>query len=458
MSAPPSEAVDVERDAEFDRAFLKLQELVDLTQTDRLHPSRGNAVYTTSVVLWMLVYQRMSSDSSLEAAVKKLVNSQPTLLSRNKRIVEQTLSSDTGAYSKARSRMPLSVASWFAEQVSQSLIAASPPTFSRRRVFTLDGTTITLAPEPALQRAFPPASNQHGEGVWPVALLVVAHELASGVALLPEVGAMYGPHAVSETALIAKSLAAMPPESLVMADAGFGIFAVAHEIADAGQAFVLRLTKSRFMSLIKKATLIDSGARRKTWSHTWRPSAQDRKHHPRLSNDAALQVRLHEIVINEQLTLLLVTDQTSDAETMAALYERRTDVEIDIRNLKIVLKAEEIRARSVEMFYKELYASIVSYNLVTQFRRQAAAMIDQPPRRMSFKRTWTTFREFLLSQMYSEPETWRDRYRIALKYATRDKLPHRPGRRYERETYPRRPKSDQFKKRKRKTPEIEEKI
>ncbi len=34
--------------------------------------------------------------------------------------------------------------------------------------------------------------------------------------------------------------------------------------------------------------------------------------------------------------------------------------------------------------------SQVAYNLVTQFRRQAAALAELPPRRLSFKRTWTT--------------------------------------------------------------------
>jgi hypothetical protein len=458
MSAPKAEVVDLELDAEFDRAFTMLKELVDLTQADQLCPVRGNSVYTTSVVLWMLVYQRMSPDSSLEAAVKKLVKSQPSLLSKNKRVMEKTLSTDTGGYSKARSRMPQAAARWFAEQVSQSLIDVSPPTFEQQRVFTLDGTTITLAPEDALQSAFPPASNQYGEGVWPVALLVVAHELASGAAMLPEVGAMYGPDAVSETSLIAKSLAAMPPGSLVMADAGFGIFAVANEISIAGHAFVLRMTKQRFASLRKKAVLIDNGARHNTWSHTWQPTAKERKTHPSLAADASLNVRLHEIVINEHLTLYLVANQAFGAEAFAALYERRGDVEIDIRNLKVILNTEGIRARSVDMFYKELYASIVSYNLVTQFRRQAAALINQPPRRMSFKRTWTTFREFLLSQIHTEPKNWRDQYRIALEYATKDRLPNRPGRRYEREAYPKRPKSNQFKKRKRKIPVTEELI
>ena len=157
-------------------------------------------------------------------------------------------------------------------------------------------------------------------------------------------------------------------------------------------------------------------------------------------------------MINENLTLLLVSDLPNEAQVMAALYKRRYDIEVDIRNLKIVLDTENIRARSVDTFHKELLASFVSYNLVSQFRRQAAKLAGQTPRRMSFKRTWTTFRTFLLSNMFTDAAQWRERYRIALGYAQLDKLPNRPGRTYAREVYKRRQKSDSFKAGKRKPP------
>lgn len=442
---------DPRLDVEFDRAFELLRQIVDFDQVDQMHPVRSNAVYTTSLVLWMLVYQRMSSDSTLEAAVKKMIQAKPVFLPKNKRVEEGTLSTGTGAYSQARGRMPLEAAKWLAQSVSQSLIEASPPTHRGRRVYLIDGTTITLAPEEELQTQFPPASNQFGEGVWPVAQLVVAHELASGAALIPEVGPMYGDNAVSETVLVHRVFAGLPSESLALADAAFGIFRVAYEARQTGHPFLLRMTKARFLSLRKQATPIAQGPTWKTFAHTWRPSAQERKKHPDLPPDAMLEVHLHEIVVNEELTLYLVTDLRDEDETataLAAVYKQRVDVEIDIRNMKVVLDTETIRARSVVMFEKELLMSVVSYNLVIQFRRQAAELAKVPPRRMSFKRTWTTFCTFLLSAMYADPESWRAQYRLALHYATKDKLPNRPGRSDEREAYSRRPKSAQFKRRK----------
>lgn len=67
-----------------------------------------------------------------------------------------------------------------------------------------------------------------------------------------------------------------------------------------------------------------------------------RKAHPNLPDDASLEVRLHEVVINKNLTLLLVTDLPERALELADLYAHRVDVEVDIRNLKVVLDAENI--------------------------------------------------------------------------------------------------------------------
>ncbi len=43
--------VDPSRDVEFDRAFELLRDLVDWSAADQLFSMRGNAVYTTGVVL-----------------------------------------------------------------------------------------------------------------------------------------------------------------------------------------------------------------------------------------------------------------------------------------------------------------------------------------------------------------------------------------------------------------------
>ena len=442
------EATEIISAEEFDKAFALLTELVDLSEANNIYRNRGNAIYTSCVVLWMLIYQRLKPDASLETAVKHLNKTQPTYLPKNKRLSQGKLSTSTAGYSQARSKLPLEVVQWFSSEVCQAIIAESKPLLDDLTIFLIDGTTMKLAPEKELQTAFPPASNQHGQGVWPIALLTVFHELGSGCALLPQVGAMYGPDAVSETELARRGMLMLPANSLVMTDAGFGIFGVAYEAVRCGHEALLRMKKANFESLRKKATLVSQTDNSKTYSLTWRPTSSNRKTQPNLPEDASVEVVLHEVTLSDTLTLYLVTTLDRDANTLAELFKYRVEVEFDIRNLKVVMDTENIRAKSVDVFLKELYTSVVAYNLVGQFRRQAAEIINEPPRRMSFKRTWTTFQTFLLQSLHSNPQDWRKDFEQALYYATKDKLPNRPGRTAKRQAYKKRPKDCQFQKRK----------
>lgn len=438
---------NAEADRQFDRSFKLLQQLVNFEDANELFTQRAHTVYTACVVLWMLVYQRLKPDASLENAVKHLLETRPNYLPENKRLDDNTISTASGGYSRARSRLPLEVVRWFAQEVSSGVISATEPTMDGRRVFLIDGTTMALAPEKELQQAFPPASNQLGEGVWPCALLTVFHELASGAAMLPQVGPMYGPEAVSETQLARQGLEQLPENSIIMSDAGFGIFGVAFEATEAGHDILLRMKKANFQSLQKNAELIEQSELHKSYRHTWLPTKKNRKTQPELPVDCHLDVYLHEVNVTDTLTLYLVSTLAHDGFALASLFERRYDVEVDIRNFKVVMDAENIRAKSVDTFMKELYTSVVAYNLTSQLRIEAAALEKVPPRRMSFKRTWTTFQTFLLRHMHREPDRWREAYQTALKIARKDKLPIRGNRSYRREAYRKRPKDAQFAKR-----------
>jgi len=447
MLAVNEVSLDAVEDVEFDRAFEFLLKLVDLRKADELQPSAPATVYTTSVALYLLIYQRLNRNCTLEEAVKHLVESAHPLCPQNKRVRDKTLSRCTGAYSNARQRLTPETTEWLIDTVSKSIIETTTPTLNGRRIFLFDGTTVTLAPEPSLREAFPPASNQHGTGAWPVAHLAVAHELESGAAVRPEVGPMYGPEAISETELARACLTRLPENSVVLADANFGIFAMAQAIDQTGHSLLLRLTAQRFRAMVKKATLKSQHDGCTTWSLDWRPSSKDRQSHPELSAHCHLPVLLHEVPIHKDLTIWLVTTLPDSAQDCGTLYGRRGSVETDLSNLKIVLDLENIRATSVPMFHKELLTSMVAYNLVVQFRRIAAQEAKLPPRRLSFTKVWVTFRQYLLNAIELNPVQWRARFQRALTCAMRDKLPNRPGRNFKRCAYTRRPKSNHFEKR-----------
>jgi hypothetical protein len=429
---------------ELTSAIETLREIMKGDELERLQPSGPAAVYTTMITIWMMTMQRLGGGQSMEAIVKDVLAHSREMLPNNRRLREDTLSETSGAYSGARSRLKLETVEFFANRVCDSLINASPSQFDGCRAFILDVTTITLPPTPELRKAFPPASNQHGETVWPVAMLLVAHELQSGCALLPEIGAMYGANNTSEARMSEAMVRRLPAGSIVLADSGYGIFSVAYATVQAGHRLLFRLTKSRFKPLRRQATLVEEGNGYKTWRLRWTPSPKDRQSHPELPADAAVDVWLHEVPLDNGEMMYLVTTLPVAAQQAGEFYRRRYDVEHDIRDVKVSLNTERIRAQSVAMVKKELWTSIVAYNLVVQFRRQAAALAGVAPRRLSFTGVWNTFQSFLLTQPACPVADWPSRYEKALQIASRDKLPNRPGRSYPRRAHPRRPKSTKF--------------
>jgi len=268
---------------------------------------------------------------------------------------------------------------------------------------------------------------------------------------------MYGPDNTSEPQLAARMAGRLPPDSIVMADSGYGIFSVAHAVTGAGHRVLFRLTKARAKRLRRAGTLIEDWEGHKTWRVHWTPSPQERRKHPDLPDDAAVDVWLHEVPLDNGETLYLVTTLELRSEQAGEFYLRRYDVEHDIRDVKVTLDTENIRAKSVTMVQKELLTSIVAYNLVIQFRRQAAELAGLEPRRLSFKGVWNTFESYLLSQPPCGAEEWQERFESALRTASRDRLPNRPGRSSPRRAHPRRPKSTKFMKKQAvpKTPQTE---
>ncbi len=65
MRSSQLQSSSAQAEAGFDRAFERLQQIVDWPQLDQEYPLRGNAVFIDSVVLRMLLSQRMCPDNTL---------------------------------------------------------------------------------------------------------------------------------------------------------------------------------------------------------------------------------------------------------------------------------------------------------------------------------------------------------------------------------------------------------
>lgn len=322
-------------------------------------------------------------------------------------------------------RLPLEAITNFSRLACDHLARTSDSIFDNRRVFILDGTTLALPPTPELKKAFPPATNQHGESVWPIAMLLVAAEMQSGCILVPRIFPMYGPNNSCETREACKIVNELPDNSIVMADSGFGTFSVAFHTVQANHDFLFRLTLSRFKSMRKSAELIAEGESYRSYQLHWTPSPNDRKGNPDLPPDASLNVFIHEVTLPDKTTLAMVTPMPFDALCMSELYRRRYDIEFDIRDVKVTMDTESIRAKKVDTVMQELKGSIVAYNLVAQVRRGAAKLAGVKPRELSFTGVWVSFQTHLLEPRLSTFEEWSEAMTRTLVSASKRRLPVR---------------------------------
>jgi len=189
----------------------------------------NNRIYNCTVVMWLMIVQRLQGRGTLETAVLVVGCGLPSSFWPNpcKRLQvdangqKPRLSGNTASYNEARQTLPVSMVEqscdWAFKQMSDQLEGTVPAL--GRRAFFYDGSTLRASHNAALCAAYPPGSNQHGEGHWPLIQMVVAHDLYTGLAMRPEWGPMYGPNAVSEQSLIEQSMDRLPAGAVVVYDA-----------------------------------------------------------------------------------------------------------------------------------------------------------------------------------------------------------------------------------------------
>lgn len=433
-----------EQELDLKSAFDLIKELLPPDQIAayslRLSPA---TVYNTLTTLMILTLQRLGGGRSLEAIVREAVGNHAYLFPDNKRVREGTLSCNPSGFSKARGRLSVELTENFCDTVAAAIIEQGKPAFQDHQIYVVDGTTIALSPTSELSRVYPPATNQFGKSVWPILMLTVAHELDSGAALRPEFGAKNGDDNTSEAEQIETLAKRIEPGAILLADSGYGIFRVIYRCkTHSGQDVIARLTNARFKAMQRQAKALGNEDGVDYYQLNWKPTKRDLQNNPELTKDASIPVHLYSHRRVDGDPLHVVSTMALEPSKAIELYGLRyTAVEHDIRDLKVTLNLERMAAESEAMVKKEILCSMVAYNLVVQFRRQAAKIARLSPRRISFKRCYETVTFYLL-QFGSHPlEDWLARYEQALTLASKDILPMRPGRSFARKAHPKRPKS-----------------
>jgi hypothetical protein len=397
-------------------------------------------LYTPAVTLWTFLSQGLDEDHSCEQAVDRLVAS---------RAAEglPECSADTGAYCKARGRLPEALVHELLRQTGRGLSdkAETPWLWKGRRVKVVDGTGLSMPDTPANQAEYPqPQGIPAGVG-FPLLRLVVVFCLSVGTVLDAALGRWSG-KGTGEVSLFRTLEDVLGPGDVLLGDRLYATFWDVARAQARGVDVVMRQHAGR-QAVWFRGRGHGTGNRRTWWHKPQRPSwmsEEEYESYPEWIKLRALRVEVRPRGFRTRRLVLVTTllDAVAyPADDLAELYRRRWQAELNLRSLKVVLQMDVLRGQSPDIVRKEIWAHLLAYNLVRGLMAQAAKGVGVRPDEVSFKGALHALNAFLpkLQGARTEAESGR-LWRRLLALIGRRRVGGRPNR-YEPRKVKRRPKN-----------------
>jgi hypothetical protein len=397
-------------------------------------------VFTPLVTLAVFLSQVLAADHSCRAAVARL------LAWRAGRGL-RPCSPDTGAYCKARGRLPEALLPRLVRQTGEGLQEHAPEDWlvRGRRVVLVDGTTVSMPDTPANQAAYPQHVRQRPGCGFPIARVVVLLSLATGAALdaamAPWAGKLTG-----ENALLRSMRRRLRRGDILLADGYYCSYQEVAALLAEGVDVVMRQHGGRKTDFRRGWKLgredhvvgWERGRIRRPWM-----GLEEFRALPRELLLRELRVRVDKPGFRSRV-LVVVTSLTDAAAyppgELAALYRRRWHAELDIRSVKSVMGMDVLRCKTPAMVRKEVYGHLLAYNLVRCAMAEAARRHDVPPRELSFQGARQTIEAFRGELGGAEGDRGERLIEVALRAIASHRVGGRPDR-VEPRVVKRRPKA-----------------
>lgn len=344
-------------------------------------------------------------------------------------------SADPTAYCQARKRLPAEVIYELLSDLCDRMVSLiqETQTWLGRRVWVVDGSSVSMPDTPELQQAFPqPVGQKPGCG-FPVAQIVTVFCWATGAVVDLVIDTII-PH---ELTLVRRLYDYFEAGDVVLADRAYGAYVDIARLRERGVFCVFRLHHRR-RSDCRQGKRLGPDDRLITWH---RPTKWlDSFGVSREAFDAlpeTLTVRLVRITHIPRgfrsRTVTVVTTLLDPVETPAdeirALYRDRWTVELNLRSLKIALGMDVLRGQSVDVVCKEIAMHLLAYNLIRMVMGYAAREHGRDLHRLSFTGTLHRLRSALSWMIYRMPRKCRQSVGThLLRTAAQDVLPYRPDR------------------------------
>jgi hypothetical protein len=377
-----------------------------LEQLAAKHQLAFGDIYTLPVTLWAFLSQCLSASKSCVSAVARVMVLRISL-------GLEPCSENTGAYCKARLKLPIPFLQELTYLVADEAEAASASSWLWKglHVYLADGTTVSAPDTPENQAEYPQSSNQKEGLGFPLLRLVVL--LSLGTAAVH--GAAFGPFkgkGTGETSLLRELLDRLKPKDVLVADSYYCVWWLFAELKRREVAGVFRLHQRRKANFAKGRILGPT-------DHvvTWTKPVDCPACMTRAEFDAMPpSVEVREVLVRVDVPgfrpeAVVVATSLLDATLYTAkditdLYFKRWNAELDIRSIKQTLKMEILRGQTPEMLKREIWGHLLAYNAVRQQMARAAQAAGRQPRHLSLASALALFNEFRPLLLLTEGTVW----------------------------------------------------
>jgi hypothetical protein len=350
-------------------------------------------LYTPWVTFWTFFWQMLSPDRSCRCALKRLA---AWMSLRGRKLNDE----DTSPYCKARARLPEAALRRLMRLLGSQTHhqAAEPWHWCGRKVKAVDGSTVLMPDTVANQREYPQNPSQKPGLGFPIARIVVLFCLATGSALELALGQYQGKH-TGENALFRSLWDTLEPEDVVLGDRHYCSYFDIAMLKQRGVDSVFRLHQRRPCDF-RRGRRLGKEDQIVTWLRPQRPDWMEEATYERIPEMMEIrQVRIHvhqpgfRTRVLDLATTLLDPEMYTKAD-LATLFRQRWHAELDLRSIKIVLGMDLLRCKTPAMVRKEIWMTLLGYNVIRAVMAQASQEHGCDPRRVSFKGALQTVQEY----------------------------------------------------------------
>ena len=354
-----------------------------LQTTEALLPEHRERLYPPTVTLSMFMRQVLEADGSCQKAVNGWAA---------QRAADglTACSVRTGGYCRARQRLPLEMLSALTRETGRLLSqkALGQWLWRGRAVKLVDGTGLSMPDTQENQAVYPQPSTQASGVGFPLARLVMVICLATGAALDVAVGPHSGKGS-GELGLVRRLLEGFRPGDVMLADALYCNYFLIATLMAAGVDVLFEQNGSRITDFRRGQSLGTRDHLVRWPKPAVRPEWMTPEQYAQFPDELTLREAkvAHQVLV----TTLLDHGQVSK-DDLSALYARRWNVELDLRNLKTTTGMDVLSCQTPEMNEKQLWVHLLAYNVIRLLMAQAASNAGIDPRELSFKHTvqlWT---------------------------------------------------------------------